>query len=308
MSDITSVIKISQADADKIRNHLAKISQTQASTSDLGNIISSANKEFSDFFSNYGQPEFQAEELKKNSTPTSSLYNENLERVSNDLGRLYSLISTTTDSSVTSFNFANVTTAEISNLANLLSSKVMDLNILNNFNKGQMIVAGDDFTDNSKIDLSAGINTTQASLIGGANAIGLKVIDSVSVTSNNPNITVTITPLMPSTDGKVNTDPTPGNLERFYEGRFYSFIGQQDPEGGVLQLKYIVDPSDIPTNTSVSKAGFFAVVPSTEESKNVSRLKMFDGNPDTYWQCEFCYRSEPLIKDPDPQAVDLEPK
>ena len=306
MTDIVSVVKISQADIDRVKKHLAAIKETQAQTSDLGEIVSSANSEFNKFFTNYGQPSFEAKELKKNDTPSSKLYNANLESLSNDLDKAYSMLSSAAEGTVTSFNFAKITTEEVTNQANALASKVLDLNILNNFTKGQVIVAGDDFADSSKIDSSAGVDSSRATIINGANAIGLEIIDSVSVTQNSPNITVSITPVMPAAAGKVNTDPTPGNLERFYEGRFYSFMGQQDPEGGVLQLKYIVDPSSIPENTEINKVGFFAVAPTTEEDRQANRRKMFDGNPDTYWQCEFCYKTESLIKEQDQQTVDLE--
>lgn len=306
MTDIISAVKISQADLDKIRKHLSKIKETQSSTSDLGEIIGSANTEFNKLFINYGQPGFTAKELKRNDTPSSELYNTNLQTLSEDLDKAYLMSSSAASSSLSSFNFAKIVTDEITNQANALASKVLDLNILNNFTKGQVIVAGDDFIDKSKIDSSAGVDSSSASVIDGANAIGLEIVDAVSVTQNNPNITVTITPIMPATDGKVNVTPTPGNLERFYEGRFYAFMGQQDPEGGTLQLKYIVDPSTIPEGTEINKVGFFSVAPSSEEEKQSSRKRMFDGNPDTYWQCEFCYKTEPLIADSEQQSVDLE--
>jgi hypothetical protein len=324
MVDVFNTVELSQADADKIKRHLEKIQESQAKNADLEAVLSSASQEFNQFFSQYGKPYFAANELRTNDTARSSIYNENLVTLSDDISRLYQLLSSSAKSTVSAFNYASVITKEITNQADASSSRVLDLNILNGFNRGQVIVAGDDFTDSSKIDSTIGVDTTAAEINHGANILTLKVVGSVTVTG--PNVKVSITPVKPiGADGKVNTDPTPLNLERFYEGKYYAYIGQQEPEGGNLKLKYIVNPADIPAQTSVTTANdklvqgsvealqdaykssnFYAVVPSTEEEKQAIRARMFDGNPDTYWQCEFVYQTDPLIDPQDKQAVDLE--
>lgn len=327
--DVYSVIKLNPSDALKIKQHLEKIKEAQTNNPEAESAISSASEQFNTFFANYGDPYFTAHELKRNDTPRSQLYNENLTTLSDDFQRLYASLESAAESTLSAFNFTTIISKEISDQANASASKVLDLNILNGFTKGQVIVAGDDFIDLSKVDSAAGIDTSAAEILEGANALALKRVASVPVT--NPNVSVTITPVKPiGQNGKVNTDPTPLNLERFYEGKFYSYIGQQEPEGGALQLKYVVNPADIPSSISTTtvngqpvdaqaqigaetlakqaqaNSNFYAVVPATEEQKAALRAKMFDGNPDTYWQCEYVYKTEPLIDPLDSGGIDLE--
>jgi len=329
MSDIYSAITLNPADADKIRQHLEKIKLAQATSPDAESAIAAASQEFNQFFEQYGKPYFTAHEFKTNDTARSSVYNENLITLDGDVARLYNSLESAAKATLTAFNFTTIISKEITDQANANASKVLDLNILNGYVKGQVIVAGDDFVDQAKIDKSIGIDTTRAEIMQGANALSLKIDSSIPIT--NPNVKVSITPVKPvGQDGNVNTAPTPLNLERFYEGKYYAFLGQQEPEGGVLQLKYIVNPASIPSSISTTtvngqpvsqqdqvgaeaiakqaqnNANFYAVVPATEDQKIANRSKMFDGNPDTYWQCEFVYKIEPLQDPLDNDSIDLE--
>lgn len=329
MSDLFSAIKLNESDVVRIKKHLENIKQSQNLSPEAQASVSTAAQEFSTFFKKYGSAYFTAHPFREHETAISTDYNENLTTLDQDLVRLYASLASATATSLSAFNFTSIITKEITNKAIANSSKVIDLNILNSFNKGQVIIAGDDFNDQSKIDSSLGIETSQAEILEGA--LCLKRVDSQNIIT--PNVKVTITPLKPiGANNQVNTDPTPNNLERFYEGKFYSFIGQMEPEGGQLQLKYIVDPSDIPapsvsvtTNQqgvvvdstdnggadavieAAQSVGFYGVIPATEEQKQANRAKMFDGNPDTYWSCEFVYKTEPLIDPYDDQSIDLEP-
>lgn len=328
MKDIFSVITLDPGTAERIKQHLNKIKESQLTSNEASSVISSAADEFNEFFKSYGEPSFIGNTFNRNDTAVSSLYNENLSSLGNDLSRLYSSLRAANSSLLTAFNYTNIVTREITNKATLSSSKVLDLSILNGFQKGTAIVAGDDFVDASKIDTSIGIETSQAEILEGSNAIALKRASAESIL--NPSVSISITPVMPiGSNGQVNTSPTPNNLERFYEGKFYAPIGQQESEGGALKFKYIVDPADIPagptnvtvtqngkpidspdTNSSSSSAngiGFYAIVGSSEEDKNNLRLRMLDGNPDTYWQCEFVYKTEPLIDPSENNSIDLEP-
>lgn len=323
MNDLFSVVEISAADADKIKKHLNNIKSAQASSPNALDAVNSAATEFNTFYSQYGKPYFTAHTLNRNDTPRSSIYNDNLISLSEDISRAYTSLEAAGQTTLSAFNFTSVVSQEITNAADSTASKVLDLNILNGYTKGQVIVAGDDFTDMSKIDKGASLQTSQAQPIQGAKSYGLSIQGSNSV--NTDGIKITVTPLKPiGRNGKVTTAATPLNLERFYEGKFYAFVGQQQPEGDSLNFKYIVDPSAIPSSVSVTEVDgkvveaddnfdqaqnsshFYAVVPSTEESKELVRLKMFDGNPDTYWQCEYVYQTEPLIDPYDKLSIDFE--
>ena len=328
MPDVFNAVEIEASNADKILKHLEKIKESQTNSAELSEAIASAMKEFSQFFLSYGESYFTAHNLYKNQTPESSIYNENMESLSEDLERLYKMVSFAAGSSLTAYNYSSVVSNEIKNAAELSASKVLDLNILNDFVKGTTIVAGDDFINGDKVDKTYAVETSKAELVYGASAMGLKPVD-VKVVST-PDTKITITPVMPGgAAGKVNTQPTPQNLERFYEGQFYAPIGQQKPEGGQLNITYIADPTFLPsdiTSTSTNggdakftatvdslgidpvditpeiaqqinggSIGFFAILPSSESSKEAIRKKMLDGNPDTWWECEYVFKSEPLI-------------
>lgn len=328
MADVFNAVEIDPSDSDKLLKHLEKIKEVQASSSELAEAVGAAMEEFRKFFLNYGQPYFTAHTLDLNATPESALYNENIETLVEDLERLYKMVSSAAGSSLTSYNFAAMVANEVKNSAELSASKVLDLSILSDFVKGTTIVAGDDFINADKIDSDYPVETTTAELINGASSIGLKTVD-VQIVSG-PGTKISVTPVLPAgPDGSVNTDPTPQNLERFYEGKYYAPVGQQNPEGGKLDIKYIVDPSALPgiiTETSENggessfqatadglsedltdisddtaqdildgNIGFFAITPATEEQKSAIRGRMTDGNPDTWWECEFVFESEPLI-------------
>ncbi len=251
MSDLFSVVELSSADADKIQKHLNKIKEAQAISSDATESVNIAAVEFQKFFSEYGQPYFKNYKLKTNDTPRSEVYNENLSSLNEDINRAYIMMQTTSSTAVSAFNFATIVSDEVRNAADSAASKVLDLNILNGYTKGRVIVAGDDFSDNSKIDSGAIVGSSQAKQIVGAKSFGLSIVGSTIAT--NDNMKVTVTPTKPiSANGTVNTGPTPYNLERFYEGKFYAFIGQQQPEGDTLNFKYFSDPSVIPATVSQS--------------------------------------------------------
>jgi hypothetical protein len=314
-SDIFGAVEVNPIDHERVRAHLERIKEAQARDGDLLDALSVAIDEFNKFFLNYGKPSFAALELRKNDTPSSEKYNKNITTADDDIGNLYEAIGTAARGTVASYNYATVVTEEVKNNAAAVASKVLDLNILNDFTKGSTIVAGDDFIDESKVDYGVGVDTTQATILRGASAVSLKTVDTEIITT--PETKVTITPVMPvGVNDETNTKPTPLNLERFYEGQFYAPVGEHRPEGGNLELKYIVDPSKIPSKSSRTvirdgieverrnrghgqlrkgSLGFYAIVPATEDSKQLVRSKMFDGDPSTFWECEFVYKTEDLL-------------
>jgi hypothetical protein len=322
MSELFSAIEVSPIESEKIRAHLEKIREAQASGGDLLNSVSAAIEEFNKFFLNYGKPYFSANKLQRNDIARSEDYNENMETMSDDISRLYSMLDQSAETTLEAFNFATVSAQEITTSAGIAASKVLDLNIIKDFVKGRVIVAGDDFLNEDKIDRSAGVATSQAEILRGASAVSLATAGAEVV--SNQDTEIKITPFLPAGEGSVNREPTPENLERFYEGMYYANIGEQRPAGGQLSLKYIVDPASLPTGISSTTttdgevtdtvgdgsaaaqsalenpAGFYSVVPVPEEQLSTLRSKMIDGNPSTFWECEYIYKV--------PQLVDITPE
>ena len=242
---------------------------------------------------------------------------------------------------------------------------MLDLKILSDFTRGDVIVAGDDFRSLDKVDLNAAAASNKAEQLFGGGGMALKRTLSDNIIG--PQTKVEVFPIGPgSAEEGVNVDPTAGNIERFYEGNYYNFMGQARPEGGQFNLKFVmkvpkgdydikfkgehketkfkrykwtrkefeaagkageltgrdklvyenkgqsilygengkrivVDDSDKYSNKS---AGFFADVGASEGRKMSSRLAMFDGDTETFWECEYVYDSTALIKPFDDMEVD----
>lgn len=318
MPDLFQAVEVSPIDVEKIQSHLEKIRQVQNDEPELMAAIAAALEEFNKFFLNYGKPYFTAHTFHVNETAQSSIYNENLDSLFEDLSRLYTLLNAATGTTIASFNYSTVVAKEIANSAAVAASKVLDLNILNKFLKGKIIVAGDDFLNDDKIDKTVGVDTTQADILGGASAVALLTVGAEIVTNEDTEIAVT--PILPigKTDA-VNTEPTPENLQRFYEGDYYAPIGEMRPEGGTLSFKYIIDPAKIPPSEATTVTvngtvvdqteggaaaavaafdgglGFYAIVPSTESAKQFIRRRLIDGDPASFWECEYVYGVPSLV-------------
>lgn len=305
MVDIFSAVDLKPDDSKRILEHLQRIKDAQSESGDLSSAISAAMEEFNKFFLNYHEKYFSAHRFLRNDTPDSSKYNENMRSLAGDIDNLYESLASTTKASISAYNFSSIASNEIKKAAEIAASKVLDLNILNDFIKGTTIVGGDDFIDSSKIDVTAAVETERAQVIQGASSVGLKPVD-VKIVST-PDTKISITPLMPVSDGVVNTDPTPDNLLRFYEGKFYARMGELRPAGGSLNLTYFNDPSDIAPEVSTTGdvgttapeentgLSFFAIVQPDEIELDKNRKKMLDNNPDTFWEAEWVVGTEPLI-------------
>lgn len=336
--DIFQAVEVKPLEPERIRFHLEKIRQAQADSEDLGAAVSAAVEEFNKFFLNFGKPYFEVNYFRPGGhTPKSDEYNRTMISLMQDLESLYTLSESASAATLADYNYSAVTAQEIQTSSAAVASKVLDLNILNNFTKGTVIVAGDDFLDMSRIDTSVQAETMQAKLLGGASAMALNATSVKAVSDSDT--TITITPLEPAgAEGSVNVIPTPENTETFYEGHFYAPIGEIRPAGGSLSFKYIVDPAGLPPSEIIVSdeegvtidgvpqnsesaeylqfmrqqgmqggrfggVGYFAVVPVTEQDKNIVRGYMVDSNPDTFWEAEYVYTADLLGSDNTPWII-----
>lgn len=339
MGDLYNSLQENSLDAEKVKEHLENIKAALSNNSDLSAVIASAADEFNTFFKNYGKPYFVANKFHRHHSPVSSNYNETISTADKDIGRLYSLVNSSMKLTTRAFNYSQMVNKQLVNTAMLAASKVVDLSIFAGFLKGKVIVAGDDFYSEDLIDKSAPVSLEQAETVMGANALGLARSQTVFIT--HPNMKISVEPVKPkgtqlkasgiltaaeqtSSAGvkgvkSVNDQPTPGNLERFYEGHFYTYMGELEAEGGSLDIQFIAAPDELPqtavTNTvngqvvgeddalaatqAAKGVGYYAVISASEEAKQVVRQKMVDGDPSSYWQAEYVYAVPPLI---DPYA------
>lgn len=368
MTDSSQIVADSEQAIIKLKNSLDQLLDRNIDNNDASSLLADAMSVFKSFFDNIGNPEFTPIELKTGDTPRSADYNSNLKQIYNDISRFYKEIQNLNTANIKSFNYSQVVTNEIRKRAESIAGIVLDLNILNGFTRGDVIVAGDDFINFDKIDQSAGLSASKVELISNGSGVSLARSGSNNLTSD-PRIKIQVVPLTPqggAGQSAVNTAPTPGNFTRFYEGCYYALLGQARPEGGRFNIQNITvparppepEPEDKPLEqadkskeSSIEskrkgpfgkkqgkkkkrgKLGFLAGIarfirnrrrntskpdeeptppppaPSepesyfleygaSEEEKEITRRKMFDNNPDTFWECEYIVSVEnPLLPD-----------
>lgn len=291
---------------DNLRN-----TELYLDNSSVFNALSRVNYTFSKFFTELYSPSFIPVLLVKGDIVSEKVYNNNLRNIYTDITSFYKELENLTDAHIASYNYATIITSNILNNADELASTVLDLNILHEFNRSDIIVAGDDFKNLDYVDTSAGVSTVQAELLLDGGGIGLAKTDLQDIVDDSTK--VKITPLAPvkETTAQVNISPTPGNFERFYEGNYYNYLGNARPEGGQFNLRYIsnpnekgydptVPPGDLKISSSTDNKkriegsdnidGFFLDFGATEEVKELNRLKMFDKDPTSFWECEYLFK------------------
>lgn len=298
---------------EKLKALLANLSKETSRSTALNDIMAKANEIFKQAFDTLADPAFYPTYLKTGDTADSSLYNKNFELILEDITRFYKELDILSQASISSFNYAQVVNAELISRANQLASTVLDLKILSDFTRGDVLIAGDDFRSLDNVDQSIATASSKAEKMFGSGGISLKRATNNTVIDGSTEIE--IFPLGPSNPTKgtsVNLEPTPGNVERFYEGMYYSFINSARPEGGIFNIKFLLEPaegekqevtkdnetiSDDSNLYSNNAAGYFVEIGASEEEKKQGRLKMFDGDPSTFWECEYIYDvPKPLIE------------
>jgi hypothetical protein len=299
---ISSNLALSKLE-DALINLSSRLKEAESSS-----IAVSSNEIFnsiSTYFLDIADAEFNPDLIAVNDTPSSEHYNRNLLSIHNDLKRFYEDLKNLVSEQVKSYNYAQIISQDILSRANSLASTVLDLNILNNFNRGDTIVAGDDFNTNEFIDVDAGLGSERAEILPGGAGLSLARDSAIDVIDNNT--AIDIVPLSPAGAGNtVNTGPTQDNLERFYEGNYYNFIGQARPEGGQFNFKTIIEEetfkrtqrgflSSKKREVTITRKGKFVStivdLGASPEDKALARLKVFDKDPSTFWECEFLYRN-----------------
>jgi len=331
MTDASQIATDSEFSIIKLENSLRELAERADETSDANSLLSEATALFKDFFTNLSDPEFKPQPLETGDTPKSQVYNDNLRRIFNDISRFYTELQNLSEANLKAFNYSQVVVNEVRKRAAGLASIVLDLNILSNFNRGDVIVAGDDFLNLERVDTEAALGSPAAELVSNGAGLSLARADTNAL-NTDPRTKIEIFPIGPPTPGaqgsEVNQAPTPGNFRRFYEGNYYNFLGQARPEGGSFNIQYILDPNAVsaesqaaarsvtsgPFGGIINRAtggaigeiaeqkttdqGAFLEYGATEEQKAPARLAMLDGNPDTFWECEYVIKlTNPLIED-----------
>lgn len=278
--------------------------------SSIATAVSQTLETFSKFFTDIQEVQFNPELLYTNDTPRSEIYNKNLMSIYGDLKRFYEDLRNLNETQINSYNFAQIITRELVKRADELASTVLDLSILNNFDRGDTIIAGDDFKNSDYIDSDIANASTPVDFVFGSNGITLGRSSTEDIIDDKTQID--IIPIAPiGTSGQVSTDPSARNIERFYEGNYYNYLGTARPEGGgEFNFKFFTAPSGasgapqvfsdnnnytIDTELVASNGAYLEMGASQSQKREI-RKRILDGNPATFWECEFIYQiSEPLL-------------
>ena len=270
---------------------------------------------FKSLYTSIGKPTVKYRPFDPKDIPRSNTYNRTMQEIESDLELAYNETESLGHSFVETFNYANSLSKELDSEGAKASSKVVDLRILGGQFDQNMLIAGDDFNDLSKVDQTAPAQNSRADVNTAQGIATLNRLESENLV--NQNVTIKVEPVGPR---DLTKNPTVGNVDRFYEGNFYDFVNRSRPEGGYFHFeeylastvkeqgisRKVVNTSgglgsqqDI-QNLIAAEAGDSGggrrIKPqdilviergASEPEKEEIRINLVDNNPATFWECEY---------------------
>jgi hypothetical protein len=257
---------------EQAQNLIAKIDEKRkAGVSDgaiqsENDLFSALFAAFKDFFSKLGKPTLQKRLIKKESPARSSDYNDTMVELNNDIKVAYSEIDSLSSMVVKDFNYSESQRQMLLGKVQRLSSDVTDYSLLTDGAKNISLYAADSFVDNSKIDFSmVSSGTTAAELVTDQGIITLKRVANIDRNKDVQSV-VGVRESIPTWNASAETGG--------YEGLYFGIKNEARPEGGQWHVTFSSD------GTKLTEHG------ASEDEKMPMRLKMFDNNPDTFWEVE----------------------
>ena len=222
---------------------------------------------FQKFFTTLGKPTVELKLQKLESPPVSADYNTTNKQIYNDIQLAYQEVNSLGNTLVQNYNYSESERQMLSNMIAKLNSDAQDYFMFTAGATSQSIFAGDNFVDNTKIDLGAsdpGYSQAQISTTQG--------VATLAVTGNT-----NLQPKVLTVTGLTETEPAwnPSAQTGCYEGYYWALQNQMRPEGVGLNLQYSSD------GTNLVELG------SPESLLVANRMRMFDGNADTFWEIEY---------------------
>lgn len=277
---------------------------------------------FKELYSNLGKPATVIEPFEPKQAPRSKKINKTMQDIEEDLRIAYEESTALNQSLADTFNHAQAVSKDIIALNEKVSSKVIDLRLLEGQLEQNILIVGDDFKDLSRIDQNFPLQNPPADTLIEQGVVVLKRSGSNNLASSNAEMKLSI--IGPQ---GISTRPTINNTDRAYEGKFYDFIGNARPEGGRFHLEQTlsvnIQPTGITSNTVVVSnpnpnnviniaqqelnkvPGAGQVLRpedvliydrgASEQEKAVVRQNLFDDSPATFWECEYV-KTEPSIQ------------
>jgi len=293
-------------------------------------LVGKAMSVFRSFILTLGKPRFSFLKIDINNNFVSrSYYNETRKTVEHDLTSVEQDVSKLGHASIESFNVAKILATELDTLSLQVGSKARDLAIITKEDSVPVLVAGDDFTTRNGINISYSREMPAAFVDVNQGLVSLARTESTSVIDPD-SVKISIKPVTPGIDNKPQSyknnlgrfyegryyalagqaEPEGGkwHLEELTStqpdnGYYYSMEEQHysdgSPESGLHDSEYAGDPESVnPIGAYVDDDGNIVIKNeiiihdrgATEGEKEQIRKRMVDGNPDTYWQCEYVLR------------------
>ena len=261
----------------KAENLLAIIAEKRKDTDEKkemqseDSLFSELYKAFKNFFSRLGKPTVQKRFQKKESPAKSSDYNKTMREIYDDLHVAYSEEDALSSAMVKNFNYSESERQLLLNSVKKISSKSLDYSFYSAGAKSKSLFGIDAFVDNSKIDFDKMLGQA-AEIVVNQGVITLKRTGNINRAPTVSRIT-----------GIQESIPTWNAIGQTggYEGLYFGVKNEPRPEGGGWHIQYASD------GQTLIEMG------ASEEELKPNRLKMFDNNPDTFWEVE--YITDPVV-------------
>ena len=300
---------------------------SEHSRGSIFDILSELFIEFKMFFTKIKSPRFQFTPFKKGDVVVAEKYNDVIRDASEDIFVCTDEVNAIKPIVIGTYNSARQMAKELENRSETALSKITDVRLFEGQLGQEIIVVGDDFLNSNKIDDKFSLNAPSADVRTAEGLVTLNRVETINVVDENTN--VVCEPTMP---GDIITDPNDvsSNVDRYYEGNFYNFIGSARPEGGNWHLEERLNGitnADLdgvtsatatdaaPTTFNSDLDGNYipgtAIRPqdiiiydrgATEIEKNNIRKRMFDEDSSTFWEAEYVKDFTPV---PVGEEVDL---
>jgi hypothetical protein len=178
------------------------------------------------FFLHAAEPSFEGAYLPGHLPRGRAIYSEAIERIAADLLVAYQETRAINNAEAASFNFQKALFDMLEGRLRKAGSTLIDLQIANDRFNEAIIVAGDDFTDASRIDADADFTGNRADVQTLGNILTLKRTNNINAI--DPREVV------------VSVEPLQKFKEKLYEGQFFGLVGQAVPEAG--QFSFVNKP------------------------------------------------------------------
>jgi hypothetical protein len=296
----------------------------RAGTGDLYALLDKLYVSAASILGKIGEPSFKPALLPFDADPDPVAWNRNMDQIESDLRTMYSEIDEIKKLRSEAQNAAMLAAKELQERANYAQTLITDLRLIAGQLDQELVVAGDDFANMDRVDTNFPLTYPMADINTLQGIVTLKRLSSVNVMT--PKVKIQVTPIAPTE--ALNRLPTPDNSARFYEGHFYASIGEARPEGGKWHLEERVRPGvvvpgasdvfnlnldagqadpfkdfpDLATEKATRPQGFplnpedIVVIDrgANLEELNAVRARMVDGDPDSFYECEFVIQAPQL--------------